>query len=363
MIQGINHRAAAIGVASAAVLCALAVVWSQNGANADASATAATQTAMATPATDPLAAIKSAYVRPTEIPFPEDNAYSPNKVALGKLLYFDTRLSGSKLLSCASCHNPGYGWSDGQPLAVGHGMQILGRRSPTILNAAWGEIFFWDGRADSLETQALGPIASPGEMNMPLDQLVDVIAAIPDYVQLFDDAFPGEGITLDNIAKSIATFERTVVSSRAPFDAWIAGDETAIPDAAKRGFQIFAGKANCTACHSGWNMTDDSFHDIGLASIDEGRGALIPDVVKLQHAFKTPGLRDLTRRAPYMHDGSLTTLAEVVDHYDRGFITRPSLSEDMKPLHLTGEEKQDLLAFLDTLTGELAPVVVPVLPR
>jgi cytochrome c peroxidase len=279
------------------------------------------------------------------------------------LLYFDTRVSGSNLLSCASCHNPGFGWSDGLAKGVGNGMQVLGRRTPTILNAAWGSIFFWDGRADSLEAQALGPIQAEGEMNMPLDQLVGRISGVPGYQQLFEEAFPGRGITPETIGEAIATFERTVVASRAPFDDWIEGDESAISEEAKRGFVVFNTKGNCAACHSGWNFTDDSFHDIGLPDDDIGRGAHVPDVPQMQHAFKTPGLRDLARRAPYMHDGSLKTLADVVDHYIEGGMVRPSLSEDMKPLDLTEQERTDLIAFLDTLTGDLAPVVLPVLPR
>ncbi len=308
-------------------------------------------------------AYRDDFRRPASIPFPEDNPYTPAKVALGKLLYYDTRLSGSNLLSCASCHNPGFGWGDGQPLAVGHGMQVLARRTPTILNAAWGETFFWDGRAATLEEQALGPIQAPGEMNQELGPLVAELGRIEGYVQLFEASFPQQGITPETIAKAIATYERTVVSSRAPFDEWVEGDETAISDAAKRGFALFNGKARCTACHSGWNFTDESFHDIGLPSDDLGRGKHLPGVEALEHAFKTPGLRDLSRRAPYMHDGSMATIEEVVDHYIGGGIQRPSLSAEMQPLPLSASERADLLAFLDTLTGDLAPVVLPVLPR
>lgn len=314
----------------------------------------------AVPTADPL---KATYRSPAEIPFPEDNPYTPEKVALGKLLYFDPRLSSSNILACASCHNPGFGYGDGLAKGVGDNMNQLGRRTPTILNAAWGEVFFWDGRAGSLEEQALGPVQSKAEMNMPLDELLKKLSAIEQYQQLFDKAFPGEAITADNIAKAIATFERTVVSSRAPFDRWIEGEEGAISAAAKRGFEIFNSKAGCAQCHAGWNFTDDSFHDIGLPDQDIGRGAILPDIMKMQHAFKTPGLRDLARRAPYMHDGSLKTLAEVVEHYDQGGIQRPSLSDQMKPLRLSEAEKTDLVAFLETLTGDLAPVVLPVLPR
>jgi len=310
-----------------------------------------------------LKALKAEYRRPNSIPFPATNPYSPQKVALGKLLYYDTRLSGSNLLSCASCHNPGFGWSDGQPRAVGHGMLILGRRTPTILDAAWGELFFWDGRAASLEEQALGPIQAAGEMNQDLTELVRELEAIPGYRTRFAEAFPQEGITPETIGMAIATYERTVVSSRAPFDDWIEGDESAISDSAKRGFVIYNTTARCAVCHSGWAFTDASFHDIGLPSDDLGRIAVLPDVEVMRHAFKTQGLRDIERRAPYMHDGSLKTLEEVVDHYIDGGIQRDSLSVEMLPLELSSNERDDLIAFLRTITGPLNPVVLPVLPR
>jgi cytochrome c peroxidase len=310
-----------------------------------------------------LAELKKLYKRPETIPFPATNPYTPKKVALGKLLYFDTRLSGSNLLSCASCHNPGYGWSDGLAKGVGNGMKQLGRRTPTILNAAWGSIFFWDGRAPTLEAQALGPIQSTGEMNMPLEQLVGRISQVEGYRKLFAEAFADQQITAEHIAEAIATFERTVVASRAPFDDWIDGDEAAISEEAKRGFVLFNTKGNCATCHSGWTFSDDSFHDIGLPDEDIGRGKQMPEVEKMQHAFKTQGLRDLGRRAPYMHDGSMETPADVVDHYITGGTQRPSLSDDIRPVALSEQERADLIAFLDTLTGDLAPVVLPVLPR
>jgi len=310
-----------------------------------------------------LQSLKEEYHRPNSIPFPEENPYSPQKVALGKLLYYDTRLSGSNLLSCASCHNPGFGWSDGQPLAVGHGMQILRRRTPTILDSAWGELFFWDGRAETLEEQALGPIQAAGEMNQDLDELVRELQEIPGYRERFAEAFPQAGITTETIAMAIATYERTVVSSRAPFDDWIEGDETAMSDSEKRGFVLYNTKARCSVCHSGWSFTDSSFHDIGLPSSDMGRGEVLTDVAVMKYAFKTPGLRDIERRAPYMHDGSLETLEEVVDHYIAGGIQRENLSPEMQPLDLDSQERDDLIAFLRTVTGPLNPVVLPVLPR
>lgn len=165
------------------------------------------------------------------------------------------------------------------------------------------------------------------------------------------------------LAKAIATYERTVVSERAPFDAWIDGNEKAISEEAKRGFALFNAKAQCSACHEGWNFTNEGFQDIGLPSDDIGRGKLLPNVIKMQHAFKTPSLREISRRSPYMHDGSLATLEAVVEHYDHGGVDRPSRSDLMKPLDLTSQEKTDLVAFLKTLNSDLSPTSVPVLPR
>jgi cytochrome c peroxidase len=307
--------------------------------------------------------LKQLYQRPGTIPFPKDNPYTPEKAALGKKLYFDTRLSAANLLSCASCHSPGYGWGDGQPVGVGHNMKPLGRRSPTIINAAYGEIFMWDGRAASLEEQALGPIQADVEMNLPLDQLIARLKAIPEYAPLFKAAYGNETVAPEPIAKAIATYERTVVSGRAPFDAWIEGDDNAISSSAKRGFALFNGKGDCAACHRGWNFTDDSFHDIGLRTEDIGRGKFVKNVPKMQHAFKTPNLREIARRGPYMHNGSVPTLEAVVAHYNDGGVARPSRAERIKPLSLTRDEQQDLVAFMQTLTSNLDPTTVPVLPR
>ncbi len=310
-----------------------------------------------------LQAMKNRYRRPTEIPFPSDNPYSKAKAELGKMLFFDPRLSGSNLISCASCHNPSFAWEDAQAKGAGNGMKRLGRHTPTILNLAWGELFFWDGRAESLEEQALGPIQADVEMAQPLDTLIEELRAIDGYGPLFDRAFPGQGITADTIAKAIATYERTVVSSKAPFDRWVGGDENAISQSAKRGFVLFNGKANCAACHSGWNMTDHSFHDIGLKTEDVGRAALLGDLPELRHTFKTPGLRNIVERAPYMHNGSLATLRQVVDHYADGVIRRPSLSDDIRPVKLSEQERQDLVALMLTLSSDDEPVELPVLPR
>lgn len=314
--------------------------------------------------TDEVVILKAAYKRPTSIPFPEDNPFTEAKAKLGQALYFDPRLSRSNMQSCASCHNPSFAWGDGLPKGVGDNMHELGRRSPTILNAAWSEALMWDGRFETLEEQALGPIEAAVEMNMPLDELLEKLSKIEGYSPLFAAAFGGDAeITADRIAMAIATYERTVISGEAPFDRWIKGQRSAMSTSAERGFQLFNGKARCAACHSGWRFTDDSFHDIGLDDDDIGRGSELPGIVKMQHAFKTPGLRNIDQRAPYMHDGSLATLAEVVEHYDDGGMRRPSLSDDMKPLSLTAQEKKDLVAFMESLTSDDDPVTYVQLPR
>jgi cytochrome c peroxidase len=305
--------------------------------------------------------MKALYVRPVEIPFPADNPYSVDKAKLGEMLFFDPRLSGANYISCATCHNPSFSWSDGLPRGIGHGMTVLGRRTPTILNEAWSELLMWDGRKDNLEDQAIGPVSTPTEMNQDIDKLVDKLGAIDGYRREFARVFPGEGLTVANIAKALATYQRTIVSGTAPFDKWIDGDERAISDSAKRGFVLFNAKGNCAACHSGWNFTDGSFRDIGLPDSDVGRANILA-LPSMVHAFKTPTLRDIDRRAPYMHDGSQPTLAAVIEHYDHGVVQRPSVPEELAPqLHLSAEEKADLVAFLETLTGEAPPVHVPVL--
>jgi len=309
--------------------------------------------------------MKKDFVRPAEIPFPADNPYSVTKAALGQKLFFDPRLSGSNWISCSTCHNPGFSWGDGMAHAIGNGMKTLGRRTPTILNLAWAELLMWDGRKHGLEEQALGPMTAPAEMNADLALLVDKLNTIPGYRADFATVFGDKGISGKTIGQAIATYERTIVSGEAPFDRWIAGDENAIGASAKRGFALFNGKAGCAQCHEGWNFTDGAFYDIGVGQGDDiGRGKLFANSPKLKYAFKVPTLRDVARRAPYMHNGSEPTLEAVIDLYDRGGIDRPSRSELIKPLNLSDQEKADLIAFLKTLTGDRpAPVTIPELPR
>jgi cytochrome c peroxidase len=310
-----------------------------------------------------LSQLKANYRQPDTIPFPPSDPYTPEKALLGRMLFDDTRVSGAGGLACASCHNPAFAYGDGLAKGIGAGLKPLDRRSPSIVNGAWGVLFMWDGRASSLEEQASGPIEGPREMNQPLDRLVPVLAKIPEYQSLFAAAFPRRKMTPETIVSAIATYERTIVSGVAPFDEWIEGDEAAIPDAARRGFTLFNTKAGCASCHGGWLFTDDGFHDTGLPDDDLGRGQLFPRVVMMRHAFKTPGLREVASRGPYMHDGSLPTLEAVIAHYNQGGRDRPSKSELMTPLGLSADEQADIVAFLRTLTSSIRPSVIPTLPR
>jgi cytochrome c peroxidase len=307
--------------------------------------------------------LRENFQRPTAVPEPKTNPTTADKVALGRALFFDPRLSGSGAISCATCHNPGLGWGDGLAKGIGHMGSQLARHTPTILDVAFGEPYFWDGRAATLEDQAKGPLTSTKEMSMSAERALPLLRSIPGYIDAFSRAYPGQAISLDTIASAIASFERTVISNDAPFDRWVKGDDQAISAQALRGFDLFNGKANCAACHSTWRMSDDGFHDIGLHDADRGRAAIAPGIVQLERAFKTPTLRNINQRAPYMHDGSLPSLAAVIDHYDGGFETRPSLDTNIRPLGLTKQEKADLLVFLDTLTSADDPVALAALPR
>jgi cytochrome c peroxidase len=280
---------------------------------------------------------------------PKDNPLTAEKIALGKQLYYDARLSADNTVSCATCHDPAKGFSNGDQFATGVGGKKGGRNSPTVINAAYQAFQFWDGRAGTLEDQALGPIQNPIEMNLSLADLEKRLRGIAGYREQFQKVFGREPMSAD-VAKAIAAYERTVLSGDAPYDRFTAGDTKALSEAAQRGWKLFNGKANCTACHAGPNFTDNGFHNIGI-----GMGAKEPDigreaVSKMEGdrgSFKTPTLREIARSAPYMHDGSLKTLIEVVEHYNKGGTPNAYLDEEMFPLKLTNEEKADLVKFLE----------------
>jgi cytochrome c peroxidase len=291
---------------------------------------------------------------------PADNPWSKEKEDLGKILYFDPRLSGSNWISCATCHNPGLGWGDGLPRPLGHGQKELDRHSPTIINSGYFESQFWDGRGKSLEEQAVGPIGSQVEMKQNLKELEKELNDIPGYVRLFKKVFPKEGIKEATIAKAIATYERSIISKNAPYDRYFQGDKNAMSPSALNGMQLFFGKAKCSICHNGPAFTDSQFHNIGVKQhgpLKEDLGRY--NVTKEDYdkgAFKTPGLRHITRSAPYMHDGSKKTLEEVMDFYNRGGDVAENKSAFITPLELSKEEKNNLVEFMKTLEGE--PIIV-----
>ena len=301
-----------------------------------------------------LDAIKRDYRRPA----PRPVANQP-LVDLGRELFFDPRISASGKTACASCHFPelGYVVTDAHP-RNDSGKPTSRKSQPLIgLGYAGNAPVGWDGRSATLEAQAKASIAT-GSMSMretdtpvKVEVIEERVRSAPDYAAKFAAALPGKAIDIDTIAQAVAAFERTLEPGLAPFDRWVAGDEAAIPDSAKRGFALFTGKAGCSACHSGWRFTDDQFHDIGTTTTDQGRGREVKDAA-LNFAFKTPTLRSVALRAPYMHNASLATLADVVRHYEKGGIDRPSRSPMMVPIRLTDQERLDLVAFMETLTGE-----------
>jgi cytochrome c peroxidase len=297
---------------------------------------------------------------------PDDNPLTEAKIELGKQLYFDPRLSIDNTVSCASCHDPAKGWSNGERFATGIRGQKGGRSAPTIINSTYQAFQFWDGRAHLLEGQALGPIQNPIEMDLKLDALCEKLNKIPGYRKQFQEIF-GTDANPDGIAKAIASFERTVLSGDAPYDRFKAGDTQALSESAQRGMKVFFGKGHCSACHQGANFTDGAFHNIGLGiddpSPDLGRMAetkLVGD----RGSFKTPTLREIARTAPYMHDGRLKTLEEVVDYYDKGGTPNPQLDEEIYQIKLTPQEKSDLVTFLKQgLSSDSYPLIkAPKLP-
>ena len=298
------------------------------------------------------------------VPIPADNPQTDEKVRLGKQLYFDPRLSADNTISCATCHDPKTGWANHGKVDTGIGGRTGTRNSGTVLDSAYMEFQFWDGRAASLEEQALGPIHNPVEMGETLENVVAKLNGIPGYVEQFQCVF-GTAVTADGIAKAIAAFERTIVTGPSPFDRYMAGEKDAISPAARSGADLFNGKAHCTSCHSGPLFSDQSFHNVGIGmdrpKPDLGREDATKNPAD-RGKFKTPGLRNVALTFPYLHDGSERTLREVIELYDRGGIPNPNLDPLMMPLQLTASEKEDLVAFLESLTGVLPKVELPELP-
>ncbi|HEU0124628.1 MAG TPA: cytochrome c peroxidase [Bryobacteraceae bacterium] len=298
------------------------------------------------------------------VPVPADNPPTEETIALGKKLFFDPRLSADGKAPCSACHSPEHGFSDGRKTSMGVRGQLGKRNAPTIFNSAYSPLQFWDGRAASLEDQAAGPIANPIEMDMPHTDCVTRVQEDPEYQALFAKAFGPGAIGMTQIQKAIAAYERTILSGNSPFDRYYyGGDKEAMSPAAVRGFAVFMDreKGNCSACHQVGTQfalfTDGQFHNLGAGMNSEGE---LTDLGRYDQtksdadrgAFKTPTLRNITLTAPYMHDGSLRTLRAVVDFYVGGGNSNPHLDKQIKPLPLTGQDREDLVTFLEALTSE-----------
>ncbi len=291
------------------------------------------------------------FARPSDAGATTNDPVQDARVELGRALFHDTRLSGDETMACATCHQRTLGFSDGRKTGVGRNGRALKRNVPSLYNLAWSKHFFWDGRAESLEEQARGPLTSKDEMAGTFALSIERLLRDDRMVRRFERAFPKAGLSEETILAALAAFERTLVSPRTRFDDWIAGDEDALNVQEKAGFDIFVGKGGCVSCHGGWRFTDDGFHDIGLPGTDPGRGSVAGGVLGAPQ-FKTPGLRELVDSAPYMHDGSKGSLMDVVDHYAGGLVVRASLDSNVvRDLALSSMEKAALIAFLRTLSS------------
>lgn len=301
------------------------------------------------------------------VPVPPDNPQSADKLALGKKLYFDTRLSKDNTISCATCHDPALGWSDEGPTSKGINSQKGGRRAPPVSNAAYSLLQFWDGRSPSLEEQAKGPIENPIEMGNTHTAMIQTIGDIEGYRSEFARVFGTTPITIDQVAMAIAAFERSVVTTDSPFDRYVRGDHDALTPLEKKGLEIFNGKGHCTACHWGGYFSDSRFHNLGVAATDPAKpdnGRF--DVTKNPDdlgAFKTPTVRDAALRPPYMHNGTEKTLEDVVRLYDRGGgADDANLDPLMVPLGLTEGEIRALVAFMKRAMTSTNPEIINVKP-
>lgn len=299
---------------------------------------------------------------PKTVPAPKENPTTPEKVALGKLLFFDARLSGDNKMSCATCHRPDKAFGDGLPQAKGAGGKTLKRKTPSLLNVGFKTTLLWDGRAKTLEEQALIPIQAADEMNQDLDQLEQKLDAVPGYAKQFQAVF-GTKVTRDGIAKALAAFQRTLVTGPSPYDRYLGGEKKALSQEAKQGMEMFFGDARCARCHQGPLLTDEKFYRLG-SSHDKGRG-LVTGKTEDNYKFRTPSLRNVARTRPYMHDGSHETLGDVLFFYFRGV---PRTGRDGLPLDIESlqgvpfTEMSDLRAFLEALNGEEPKIAPPKLP-
>jgi len=308
---------------------------------------------------------------------PEGDPSTPAKVELGKKLFFDPRVSGSGQIACASCHDPDLGWADGRTTAFGHRRELLKRNAPTVMNLAFVDRHFWDGRAEGLEDQARQVILNPSEMSATPDSIVASLAAVPEYRDAFREAYGSDRIDVDATARALAAFERSLVGGRSAFDKFLKGDRGALSDEAVLGLDLFRGKARCINCHNGPAFTDGRFHDLGLSYY----GRELEDLGRYRTTgkpedvgrFRTPSLRNVTATRPYMHNG-LFELDGVLNAYNAGMATlrrKPEQADDplfptksplLKPLGLNKQELGDLRAFLESLAEPKLRVRPPALP-
>ena len=287
-------------------------------------------------------------------PVPDDNPLTQAKVQLGRKLFFDSILSADGTVSCASCHDPAHGFAGTSRVGTGIGGKKTTRNVPSLFNRAYGTAFFWDGRERTLEAQALRPIDNPEEMGGTVAGAVGRLQAHANYPGLFQAAF-GEEITPSNLAKAIASFERVLLLGNSRVDRFRAGEVRALNDSERHGLWLFESRGRCWRCHSGPNFSDEKLHNTGVSwnrdPIDLGRYTITKQDAD-RGRFKTPTLRGLAATAPYMHDGSLATLEEVVDFYNRGGGKNPNLDEAVTPLELSKSDVRDLVAFLKALSGQ-----------
>jgi cytochrome c peroxidase len=340
-------------------------------------------------AAEPLSPVPLAPLPPP--PFPPENPTTPEKVELGKKLFFDRRLSGDGTMSCATCHAPESGFADALPISLSYPTTRNWRNSPGLVNVAYRKTVFHDGRSSSLEEQALFPMMSPFEMNRNLDYLEEVLKTVPAYVEAFRSVFGGE-ITRERVAMAIAAFERTLLSRDTPLDRHLRGEPGALSARQRAGLDLFLGKAGCATCHNGPNLADERFHNLGVPedpkakedprvlatarfvgkvsgfaeyrtlTEDPGR-FLVTRAPGDWKAFATPPLREVASTAPYMHNGALATLDDLIEFFDRGGGDDPKKSPMLRPLGLSREEKESLREFLATgLSGRMPESRPPVLP-
>ncbi len=287
---------------------------------------------------------------------PAENPLTKEKIELGRAIFFDKRMSKDNTIACASCHMAKKGFADGMPVSTGIKGQKGGRSAPVSFNRVYSKAQFWDGRAATLEDQSIGPFTNPIEHGFANhDEMVAKMKKMPGYRKLFQEVFGGE-ITIQDVGRAVASFQRTVLSGNSAVDKYdIGGDQNALSDSAKRGLELFRGKARCTRCHSGFNFTDEKFHNLGIGwddnKVDLGRYMETKNPEDIG-AFKTPTLREISRTAPYMHDGRFKTLEEVVKFYNRGGVKNPHQDNTIIPLEMTDDEQQDLVAMLKSLNGE-----------